>query len=107
MGTPGAEGKTVLQQQAATADVLKIISRSGFDLDTVLTTLIKTAIQLCDATRGVIWLPKGEQLFLAAHVGYPDEWVSYALRNPITPAADGVTTTGLPGRRGSSLIGPN
>jgi len=82
VGTLGAEGKiaalsqelnAVLQQQAATADVLKIISRSGFDLDTVLTTLIKTAIQLCDATRGVIWLPKGEQLFLAGHVGYPDE----------------------------------
>jgi GAF domain-containing protein len=84
-----------LRQQTATADVLKVISRAAFDLDVVLTTLIGSAIVLCEATRGVIWLRRGEQLFLAAHVNYPDEWVTYAKSNPITPAADAVTASGL------------
>ena len=83
------------QQQAATAEVLRAISGSTFDLDTVLTTLIQTAIKLCEATRGVIWLRHGEQLFLAAHVNYSDEWVAFAKANPLTPSADAVTTSGL------------
>ena len=81
--------------QAATADVLKLISASTFDLDTVLTTVIRTAISLCDATRGVIWLSRGGELFLAAHVNYPPEWVAAVKDNPLTPAADAQTTSGI------------
>jgi class 3 adenylate cyclase len=72
-----------LAREAATADVLKAISRSTFDLPSVLDILIKSAARLCKADRGSIMIPRGTTFHQAASFGQSPEFRSYLERHPI------------------------
>ncbi len=78
-----AELSEALEQQTATSEVLKIISRSAFDLEPVLQTLIENATRLCGATRGHIFRSDGEVLRFAASYGATPEFVDWLTRHPV------------------------
>src|SRR5262245_49331566 len=74
-----------LQQQTGTADVLKVISRSAFDLKSVLQALVESAARLCDADRGTITRQIDGVFYRAESYGYPDEVMERWRKIPVTP----------------------
>ena len=84
-----------LQQQTATADVLKVISRSTFDLQTVLQTLVESAAKLCDAEKATITRQKDGVLFRGEFYGFSDEFMEYVRNVPVVPDRGSATARAL------------
>ena len=84
-----------LQQQTATADVLKVISRSTFDLQTVLQTLVESAARLCDAEKATITRQKDGVLFRGEFYGFSDEFMDYVRNVPVVPDRGSATARAL------------
>jgi GAF domain-containing protein len=78
-----SELRESLQQQTATADVLKVISRSTFDLHTVLQTLVESAATLCDADKTIITRQKDGVFYRAESYGFSREFIDYVRNIPI------------------------
>src|SRR5262249_51624286 len=74
-----------LDQQTATSEVLKVISRSAFDLQPVLETLVENAVRLCGADTGVIYRPDGDLYRMAVAYGVSADGKDFMERNPIRP----------------------
>jgi GAF domain-containing protein len=78
-----SELRESLQQQTATADVLKVISRSTFDLQTVLDTLAESAARLCEADQSFLLRPEADNYVWAASYGFPQEAVEFRKNRPL------------------------
>ena len=79
------ELRELLQQQTTTADVLKVISRSAFDLQTVLQTLVEGAARLCEADKAFITRERDGFFYRAEACGFSRQFMDYVKDIPIKP----------------------
>ena len=77
--------RELLQQQTATADALKVISRSAFDLDTVMDTLARSACHLCGANGGALFLRDGDKLVCRGVEAVTPADKEFMKANPVVP----------------------
>jgi GAF domain-containing protein len=84
-----------LQQQTATADVLKVISRSAFNLQAVLQTLVESAAKLCEADKATITRQKDGVFYRAENYGFSDEFMNYVRNVPVVPDRGSATGRAL------------
>ena len=92
-----------LQQQTATADVLRVISRSTFDLQSVLQTLVESAARLCDADKATITRQRDGVFYRAESYGFSAEFMDLVKDLPVVRGTWVRYRTSLAGRHGSFI----
>src|SRR5947209_8839912 len=88
-----------LQQQTATADVLKVISRTAFELQPIFDTLVENAVRLCEAERAFLFRFDGKLLRSVASYNVSPELREFVDKNPIAPGRHSISARAALGRQ--------